>query len=385
VSTNRRILLVDDEPNVLDAYRRTLRKGFEVVTALGAALALDAVKAQPAFAVVVADMRMPQMTGVELLGELRRIAPQTVRMMLTGNADQQTAVDAINRGEIFRFLNKPCPTDQLTAALEAGIEQYRLITAEQELLQKTLRGSVKVLIDTLALVEPEAFGRAMNVRDRVRKLFEPLNVDTTWPIDIAAMLAPLPLLTLPDDLRRRLTHGGELSDTEREVFAQAHASSHHLIANIPRLEAVAHIILYLDKHYDGAGPPEDRTAGDDLPLGARLIAPVRDLVNLEAAGKDFQHAVAILRERHGWYDPKVIDQITAHLSPPPSGKPICVRIRDVLVGQTLAEAVVTRKGMLLLGKDHVITEAAKNRLRSFWVLDQIPEVVTIYDAPPVPV
>ncbi|HEX2100040.1 MAG TPA: response regulator, partial [Candidatus Synoicihabitans sp.] len=138
-----RVLFVDDDPNLLAAFQRNLRKQFQFDTALGAQEALALLERPEPYAVVLADMRMPGMDGVELLERVKQRAPETVRMMLTGNADQQTAVDAVNRGEVFRFLNKPCPPEVLVPALEAAIKHYQLQRLERELLEGTLAGSVK--------------------------------------------------------------------------------------------------------------------------------------------------------------------------------------------------------------------------------------------------
>ncbi|NIQ03497.1 MAG: response regulator, partial [Nitrospinaceae bacterium] len=94
------------------------------------------------FAVVVSDMRMPDMDGIQFLSRVREHYPQTVRMMLTGYADVKTAMNAVNEGNIFRFMTKPCPPEVFEKVLSAGIEQYRLITAERDLLERTLKGSV---------------------------------------------------------------------------------------------------------------------------------------------------------------------------------------------------------------------------------------------------
>ena len=119
-----RILLVDDEPNNLQAYRRILRRQFQIETAASAREALEAVRQRGPYAVVVADARMPQMTGIELLSEIRQLAPGTVRIIFTGNADQQTVVDAFTRGQVFRYLNKPCSPRALAEALQAGLAAY---------------------------------------------------------------------------------------------------------------------------------------------------------------------------------------------------------------------------------------------------------------------
>ena len=90
-------------------------------------------------------MWMPGMDGIKLLARVKNLYPDTVRIMLTGNADQETAIEAVNCGQIFRFLTKPIPPEALTNSLDLAIREYRLITAEKELLSQTLKGSVNVL------------------------------------------------------------------------------------------------------------------------------------------------------------------------------------------------------------------------------------------------
>ena len=142
---NSRILFVDDEPNVLQAYSRTLRKQFDISTVTSGAAGLETAANDGPFAVVVSDMRMPEMDGVEFLSRMKASSPDTVRIMLTGNADQQTAIDAVNKGDIFRFLNKPCPPDNMADSLNSALEQHRLINAEKELLESTLKSSMEAL------------------------------------------------------------------------------------------------------------------------------------------------------------------------------------------------------------------------------------------------
>ena len=126
-----KILCVDDEENVLTGLQRTLRKQFPIDIAVGGAAGLQRLERDGPYAVVMADMQMPEMNGIEFLKKAQAAAPDTVRLMLTGNADQKTAVDAVNDGHVFRFLTKPCDPPQLTSALEAALKQYRLITAER--------------------------------------------------------------------------------------------------------------------------------------------------------------------------------------------------------------------------------------------------------------
>ena len=131
----RRILFVDDEPNILKCFKRQLRNQFEADYALGASAALELIRSGVLYAVIVSDMRMPEMDGGQLLAEVRRLSPDTTRLMLTGNPDIQTAIEADMPGLVFRLLSKPCTTIELRMAIEAGLEQNRLVAVEKDLLE----------------------------------------------------------------------------------------------------------------------------------------------------------------------------------------------------------------------------------------------------------
>jgi len=121
---SNKILFVDDDSNILDAYKRQLKRQFHVETARGGEEGLNAVTNHGPYAVIVSDLRMPGMDGNQFLSRVKEIAPESVRMMLTGFADLKTAMDAINRGNIFRLLTKPCAKEVLADALSVGIKQF---------------------------------------------------------------------------------------------------------------------------------------------------------------------------------------------------------------------------------------------------------------------
>ena len=196
-----KILFIDDDTNLLAAVERNLRLKFNLVTAPGGEAGLAKMAADGPFAVVVADMQMPGMNGVQLLTEVRKRRPETVRLMLTGNADQHTAVEAVNQGHVFQFLTKPCPTEMLALALQAGLKQYRLITAERELLEKTLNGSIKVLADVLSLIDPLSFGRGEALCGYMRAYVSSLNFENSWEFEMAAMLSQTGMVTIPPSLK----------------------------------------------------------------------------------------------------------------------------------------------------------------------------------------
>ena len=127
-----KILIVDDEDHIIEGYKRSLRKRFSLDTANSGKKALEKIEHCGPYAVVVSDMRMPDMNGLELLTAIKGKYFETVRIMLTGNIDQKTAIDAVNDGAVFKFLTKPCKSEDMIAALESGIEQYRKLVGNRK-------------------------------------------------------------------------------------------------------------------------------------------------------------------------------------------------------------------------------------------------------------
>jgi DNA-binding NtrC family response regulator len=186
-----KILLVDDDNSVLDGYRRSLSREFVLETALGGQQALQLATDSGPYAVVVSDMRMPGMDGIQVLSKIKALSPDTIRVMLTGNADMETAVNAINEGSIFRFLNKPCSKEVMAKTLTAALVPYRLVNAEKQLLEQTLSGSMQVLTEVLSLVNPAAFSRAERARRYIHHIVTAMNLGNPWQYEVAAMTSQL--------------------------------------------------------------------------------------------------------------------------------------------------------------------------------------------------
>ena len=362
---NEKVLCVDDEPNILEAYQRGLRKQFDIETALGAEQALAKIDAQGPYAVVVSDMRMPGMDGIQLLSEIRQRAPDSVRVMLTGFADLETAVEAVNEGNIFRFLTKPCPPQILAKALAAAMEQYRLVKAEKELLENTLSGAIKVLTDVLSLTNPTAFGHASRVRRVVRKLCEELGVDDSWQFEIAAMLSQIGCVTVPPDTLDKMYYGRTLKPEEVQMLNAHPTVGRDLVANIPKLENVAEIIAYQQKRFDGSGIPADSVAGKDIPLGARILKVALDYDTLKWSGEtDLQVAVE-LRRCSRWYDPEVLAAMETVVGFETALEIQEIAAKDLTMHMIIAEDVTTTDGMLLVSKGQEVTLSLYQRLRNF--------------------
>ena len=228
LTMDERILFADDDPNILEAYQRKLQHVLHVRTAHGPHLGLREIQENGPFAVVVADMNMPLMIGVEFLKKVREIAPDTVRMMLTGNPDIKTAMDAVNEASVFRFLTKPCPSRLTPESLLAGIKQYRLITAEKEVLEGTLTGTAELLTEVLSWTSPDAFGRAVQLRNAAKMLAGELGTENAWEIELAATLCQIGMLAIPSEIPAKASEGKPLSSEERSTLESLPAVGHEL-------------------------------------------------------------------------------------------------------------------------------------------------------------
>ncbi|MBV9849175.1 MAG: response regulator [Armatimonadetes bacterium] len=378
-----KILCVDDDANMLASYQRSLRRQFNLDTAQGGEAALAIMAVGGPYAVILSDMSMPGMSGIQFLARAKEIAPHSVRMMLTGNADLATAMDALNSGSIFRFLLKPCPPDTLAAHLLAGIEQYRLIQSERELLEKTLQGSVRMLMEILAMVNPELFGRAQTLRGQMRTLAEALGLGGIWKLELAALLCQIGLVTLPTAVLRKLGARQPLTEDEAQLAARVPEISHNLIVKIPRLEPVAEAVRYARKHYDGSGPPADDVAGEAIPVGARLLRVLADLAEIQAAGVSAAAAFGIMGRRAGFYDPQVLEAARARFAPAPAppadagpgGVPIAAA--HLCSGLVLASDLLTADGTLLVSAGRTLTDALLERVRNFSALSGLREPILI--------
>lgn len=359
------VLFVDDEPDALTGYRRVLRNRFDVHGALGPQEGLSLMRAQ-SFPVVVADMRMPGMDGIGFLSEVRKLAPDSVRMMLTGHADTSTAIDAVNRGSIFRFLTKPCSSDLLATSIQAGLEQWRLVRSEKDLLENTLKGSVRVLIDVLELSNPIAFGRATRARRVVSHMGRALKVNGLWQFELAALLSQLGCITVPPDVLER--HYGDLplSDTERQMIDAHPIVGAELIANIPRLERTGRIIQ--------AQATTNRPMNqDDLfkeenfeLLGAQLLRVALEFDRLTAAGTPPDTTFRRLRHNMPYVHPNVLGALAgyeAHEAPARSARQ--VEARDLNIDMEAVDDIRAKNGTLLVPRGRKITGPLLLRIRNF--------------------
>jgi response regulator RpfG family c-di-GMP phosphodiesterase len=363
-----KVLFVDDEANILEPFKLSLRKFFEVETALGPGAGLKAVAGQGPFPVVVSDLRMPRMDGIEFLAQVKELAPATVRIMLTGHADLEAAIAAVNKGEIFRFLIKPCPTDQLIASIKEAVRVHSLEMAERELLHGTLRGCLRVLTDILNLVNPEAFGRSERVHRLALNVGKRLFIKQPLNLDLGAMLSQLGCVTLPDELITKIYKGGTLSAEEQQIFDMHPAVTAGMLSQIPRMERVREVILHQNTKAAEASK---------IPLESKILKACLDYDSLEQAGLDKHDAVDTLRGRTGWYDSRVLDALEKATAGEEGYLRRELEYGELRPGMILVDPLMSRDNVHIMAKGTELTEVSLARLENFRKSKRLPYTVRV--------
>ena len=359
-----RILFVDDEPLALEGLSRSVYRDFNADLAEGPEAGLEKVKNDGPYVVVVSDMRMPVMDGAEFLSRVRNFAPDSIRVMLTGYADTEAAMRAVNEGRIFRFLNKPVSAEDLILTLRDCVTQYDLMLREKELLEKTLAGSIRVLSEVLHLANPVAFNKGARICQYVRHIAGKLCLSDTWQYEIAAMLSELGCLTLTPDLLEAIHAGEPLTPEHEKRYSQHPQIAHDLLARIPRLELVADMIL------QQKDVPRDlsRTlspAAECVLRGAQMLKVSLAFDNLLSTGSERQEALAALSQNPVEYNAQMVAALADFkLSRGPTElRP--VDVSDLRPGMILNGDLRSTTGALLAAKGHEVSQALVKTVRNF--------------------
>ncbi|MDK9707333.1 MAG: response regulator [Desulforhopalus sp.] len=358
-----KVLFVDDEENILHSIKRDLRKRFEIHTAVSGAEALEIMRKDGPFAVVVSDMRMPVMDGIQLLSTVKDQYPETVRLMLTGNADQETAIEAVNKGQIFRFLNKPCPTSSLVMAIALAQRQYRLITAEKELLDKTLKGSITVLSEVLSLASPTAFSSGLRVKTVVGEIVQKMQLYNIWQYEIAALMSRIGCITLPPNTLAKLYSGQELDAEEEAMYREHPVIGAKLLEKIPRLETVAAIIAHQLQPYESFA--ECHEMKEEVALGAQILKVATDFESLLHRGLKRSEALKYLHNEPAQYNPEILRILDEIKIAPESEKIVALEIRDMAAGMFVEQDIMALSGVVIASKGQEVTWSLIRGLKNF--------------------
>jgi len=357
-----KILCVDDETRVTEGLATLLRRQYEVHIATSGEEGLQKLREVRGLAVVISDMRMPNMDGATFLHEMVKRCPDATRILLTGHAEAEAAKRAVNEGQIFRFLTKPCPPEELRAAIEAGVAHHRVVTAERAVLRETLMGCIRSLTDVLALSNPVAFGRASGIKRLAMALSAKMGFPEFWQLEAAALLSQLGYMSIPPELAEKVFYGHDLEPKEGVQVSLAQDVSKKMIERVPRLEPVAQIMASVHASDEqvaalGKGP---------VGVAARVLGAAMEASILLSQGKSREAVLEAVRKRSTRYGADLIDHLdNLLLALRDDVETRAVTLRDLQAGMVVMQELRNPKGVMLVPMGFEVTQGFLDRLTNF--------------------
>nr|WP_118182414.1 HD domain-containing phosphohydrolase [Paraburkholderia phosphatilytica] len=408
------ILIVDDEPGVLSALRRLLRRTrYEVHTAESGAAALELLEAH-SIDLVISDMRMPHMSGAEFLARVQQRWPDTVRLLLTGYADIGSVVSAINEGGVHHYLHKPWDDQDLLLTVRRSLEQHALrqeaarlteltrsqneqlkqfnatleaqvkarteeisqtvmfLEKAEEELKRNFTAMLKVCANMIEMRCGALGGQSTRVADLARRLAlaSGMSVYEAQEIYFAGLLLGIGKLALPDAVVQKSID--KFTPPESRCYYQHPLHAQMALMPVGNLQPVGVLIRHQHERYDGRGTPSG-LSGADIPVGARILSIARDYEGLQSGallGKVVSdpQIVSIFRAQSGLrYDPLLVESFLKLLNEKLTGDNdhVCIETARLKPGMRLADDLRTPKGVLLMTRSSVLEAHHIAQIRRF--------------------
>lgn len=316
MDTNAKVLIVDDDQSLREALARRLRDKFQILLAESGEEGLRTIDRQGPVAVVVSDLKMPGMDGVAFLDRVGRISPDTVRMILTGNADLEAAIRAVNEGHVFRFITKPSSPEDLERALRDGIKQYQFIQTEREYYflkktQESMTGLVSALVRLVDIRDPYTAGHQIRVAQLAATLARELGLAETKveEIRLAAMIHDIGKIYVPAEF---LAKPGKLNSLELDIVKLHAQIGHDILEPISFPFPLPKIVRQHHERLDGSGYPQGLASAEIMPE-AKIIA-VADVVEAMSSHRPYRPSLGLqgaldeIRQGQGrLYQPEVVE------------------------------------------------------------------------------
>jgi response regulator RpfG family c-di-GMP phosphodiesterase len=411
------LLLVDDEENILNSLKRLLRRdGHRILTASNGKEGLNVLKRNPV-SIIVSDQKMPEMTGSEFLRYAREAAPDAIRIMLTGYADIKAAMDAINKGNVYRFITKPWDDNDLLVTIRQALKQYELVFENKRLTQLTQRQNVE-LKELNQGLEKKVEERTEKIRKMNRKLkksfFDTVRVFTGLLslfdadlvahskrvaalsrgiarrlgdmdnseyeiIELGSLLHDIGLISVPKNLLAK--KDGQMSESERKLYQQHPIVGQMSLNGIDNLDQVSILVRAHHEHFDGSGYPGGLKE-EEIPIGARIISVADAYDDLVYRHKmPDVDALADIKKR-SWteFDPEIVIHLVSVVKQGAilKDEEDIITLLDLRPGMLLSRDLETYSGRLLVAKETKIKESYISKLISFNEIDPIVERIYVY-------
>ncbi len=411
------ILIVDDEEIVLVALRDTLvREGYQVVASPHAVHALSVLK-ERTFSAVITDQQMPMVTGLEFLAQVKEIQPDATRILITAVLNLGTMIDAINKGEIYRFIVKPWLREELLATIKNAVQRYELIRSNASLHASTLAMNEKLTqlnqaleaqvatvaeqnqrLEQLSQAQEENFRRSVQLcvqtmqtfyptlGNQARRIFElckamarglDLSPEQSQTLEISAWIHDIGLVGVPRQLIKRWEQSpGSLTEAERALVQHHPILGEELARFAHHLQGVGPTIRGHHERFDGSGYP-DKLRGEGIPWLARLLAVA---VAYAESDRDPQHAAEMISEGSGSeFDPEAVRAFLRSLPKAVvPGKQREVLLSELRPGMVLAQGIYTATGILLIPDGQRLTATYIDKLINHNRINPISQSLLVY-------
>jgi response regulator RpfG family c-di-GMP phosphodiesterase len=412
-----RILLLDDDEIILLAIKETLsRENYELAVFSSAKAALGAVEKTP-FSVIISDQRMPEMSGLDFLAACKQHQPNASRILITGVLTLNTVIEAVNRGEIFRFLAKPWIREELLATVRNGVHRFHLLEQNERLRRDTLELNEKLVAANRLLEErlqELSAGKAAldHAHDALRRNFEhslelcyrlietfhpvlgrqtkavttichqmadigPFSAEEKHVLTASAWLNNIGMIGLPRGLvTRSLNDAESLSSSEQDLLRHHPIYGQTLASFVDELRDVGETIRSHHERFDGRGYP-DGIAGEDIPRPARYLAVAVAFVE---SNHPRDHALdAILQESGRAFDPEAVRlflKVSHSMNLPRKVRE--VTLLELSAGQVLASGIYSPSGLLLIPEDRVLDDALIRKIKEHNAVTPITQRLLVY-------
>lgn len=361
---NQRVLFVDDDQMLLSSMERCLGLQFELDTALSGTEALEKIDSAGNYAVIVSDMRMPLMNGIEFIQEARQRSPESVYLMLTGNQDIQTAARAVNEGQVKQFLNKPCDPSEIASAIDLALCQYDFKSTERELLNKTFVGAVAIFTDMLETLKPDLLGRAGRVVQVLELLLKQLGLTPRWEYKIAGQLSQLGFALLPAKDFEGVVDIDPTDPAAVELIQQACDSSAGIVERVPRLDRVAAIIRASAECHGGFENLDPTAEQDVVAAGASLLYAARIVEWLTSQKASEAEAHRVVDQHLQGADAALINAAKEIYPVELSADHLSVPLDQLKPGMVLYDDALLQSGRTLLNAGRRLSATHIEKLRS---------------------
>lgn len=399
ITTNlQTVLCVDDEANILSALRRLLRPhGFQVIVAESGQAGLNLLEST-SVDLVISDMRMPEMDGSKFLEQVRERWPDTMRLLLTGYADVPSIIQAINRGEIYRYITKPWDDHDLILIVKHAFEQKMLEREKRKLeeqvfkqneelkalnssleskvqvrteelqvahgkLKKNYLNTIKVFSNLMELRGGNLVGHSRMIADLARRTAVSMGLPETTEQElfVAGLLHDIGQIGLPDEVLSKPV--GRLSESELALYRRHPVWGEQALMSQEDMYGVAALIRSHHERFDGQGFP-DGLAGDAISIGASILMVAEAFLdsqagNLSQAKLSASEArMIIARGRGTQFNPEVVDvflQVTLNAAPMKKAADLLLKTAQLVPGMVMADDLKTHDGIVLLSAEHVLT------------------------------